>query len=281
MSYYPGTYPSNYIGNYIPYPDYPQPGYPHAYVNPQGCSGQRATAKVAPVIPDPGLGDMVGVPIHICAENDSHCVKCNMPQRKRRDALNCVRTSDNKKWLLHNQINVCTRGPNGSGAPLSLRGFNFTVQLPGIQAQAQDDISTWVFNQEGLIAVIGPMVNHQVTVTKPYAQRPGSNNTMVMSRVNQEGPGHRVEYILKSADQHDIGLFAWYRYHDGSIRVWNYHTHNSLYPVLVAWRSPGDWHWHFHENVSELLRAETEVAAIIVICGIVVFNNMGSTLTRP
>jgi hypothetical protein len=110
------------------------------------------------------------------------------------------------------------------------------------------------------------------------------------------------EFVLHSADHWDIGFWGWYRYYDGSIRVrslcstyltsdpsiprfqqqvWNWATYDNRQPVLVAWKNPDDPHWYFEETISELRKYETQSATVIIISGMIVFNNQGTTLIQP
>ncbi|KAF7368367.1 hypothetical protein MVEN_00158400 [Mycena venus] len=213
-------------------------------------SSHHQPLRRPPLIKSSSTGTQVGVPVHICAESNAWCVKCAMPQNKRRNGYNQVVTSDRHRRLVHNQINVCTAleaRPAYGEIPRELQGhlraFNFTVQLSNMA----DDPTSWLFNDERLLAIIGPMVNHTVTVRKPYLTQ--GNNVLTMSRVNLEGPGFIMDYLLRSGDQFDIGQWGWYRYYDGSIRVWTWPTYSqSKPPMLLAWKNAADWHWFFHEN---------------------------------
>ncbi|KAJ7838812.1 hypothetical protein B0H13DRAFT_1911594 [Mycena leptocephala] len=254
------------------------------YVPPaQGSSSQRQLVPAPPPkISNPDIGHTVGIPIHICADSCIFCVKCTMPQSQQRGPFNQTWTSDGLRKLLHNQVNVCTatqpRPPNG-GLPPELRGrtdrFQFNVQLSNMPG----DQSSWLFDRQYLLAIISPMVNQATTVTRTN-DTPG-NCLMTMRRVNHQGQGYLVEFVLHSADHWDIGFWGWYRYYDGSIRVWNWATYDNRQPVLVAWKNPDDPHWYFEETISELRKYETQSATVIIISGMIVFNNQGTTLIQP
>ncbi|KAK7052750.1 hypothetical protein R3P38DRAFT_2861736 [Favolaschia claudopus] len=267
----------------------------------QGPSAyQQNIPRPPPLIVNPSTGRAVGVPIHICSNGDRYCVSCFMLQSKRPGQYNTVRPShrsySNKRnghMLVHNQINVCVASsprPNPSTGLVpselrsQLKNFNFTLQLANMDQMAvTNDASSWLFSDRELLAIIGPMVNHSISVAKPYEQESG-NTKMVMSRVNLEGPGYIVEFLLRSGDQFDIGMWGWYRYMDGSIRVWNWATHDpTMKACLVAWKNANDWHWYFDEIISAMMKDQTEAAAIIIILGMIVFNGQGRTLTltRP
>ncbi|KAJ7662589.1 hypothetical protein DFH06DRAFT_355638 [Mycena polygramma] len=284
MAYYSPYAATGYPQTAYPQTAYPQTAYPQTsyqvtvpHQSSSSSSSHHRSAHPPPLIQNPSTGS-VGVPIHLCRGGDVACVQCGLEQRKTRSQHNSVRTSDNMKWLLHTQLNMCTATrarPSDFSVPPelgSLRRFDYTVQLPG---RMQRDGTTWVFSKSTLVAVIGPMMDRTVTISKAF-QTPGRNNTMVMRRIHERGPAQQanycVEYILQSGDQFDIGCWAWYRYQDGSLRVWNYATHDNRNPCLVAWKEATDPHWTLHEAIAELMHSEAQVAAIVVICGMVVFS---------
>lgn len=62
--------------------------------------------------------------------------------------------------------------------------------------------------------------------------------------------------------------------------MWNWKTYKDADPVLCAWKEPYDPHWNFDKIISERLQSECETAAIIIICGMIIFHGEGRSL-RP
>ncbi|KAJ7254993.1 hypothetical protein B0H12DRAFT_1114463 [Mycena haematopus] len=172
---------------------------------------------------------------HLCKRTPincgPHCVKCNKSQADR-GMLDLDPNGPGRHP--HRQINVVTilspRSQSGR-VPRELHGrlhhFDFTVQL----SLTPQDPNTWLFNDSQLMAIISPIVNGTARIEKSFPD-PGINSTLQMTRVNIPGPSYVVEYMMQSADQYDIGLWGWYRYTNGSVRV----RARSTY-ILISHRS--------------------------------------------
>ncbi|KAJ6467879.1 hypothetical protein C8R45DRAFT_475350 [Mycena sanguinolenta] len=281
------------------YPFQPPPAYHAHYQNnyaPPAYAGQIAQ-QPPPVEENSNVGRRGGIFIHVCANCNPKCVKCNKSQAERGMLDLDASTGDR----VHRQINVVSvvspRAPDGRVPPElqgRLRHFDFTVQL----SRAPND-NTWLFDDTQLMAVISPLVNGTSRIDKSFPE-PGINAALKMSRVNIQGPTYTVcvslkfrawsqedsltdvssEWILQSIDQYDVGLWGWYRYHNGSIRVWHWNSHDNSRRWLVAWKNRNNWHWFFDPLISQLMKSECEAAAILIICGTVVFNGLGRTLTQ-
>ncbi|KAF8180532.1 hypothetical protein K438DRAFT_1976719 [Mycena galopus ATCC 62051] len=261
------------------YPYQPPPAYHAPYPNHFAAPTPAYQApRSPPVHQNSNVGRRGGITIHVCHNSHQNCVKCKKSQEDR----GMLDIDPHGRRQPHRQINVCTmetpRSRSGR-VPQELQGllhnFDFTVQLPA----AGNDPNTWLFNDGQLMAVIGPIVNGISVIQKAFPE-PGINQTLKFSRVNLPGPSYTVEYMLQSNDPYDIGAWAWYRYANGSVRVWHWDPYDpTLEPCLVAWKNRNNWHWYFDPVISQMLKSECEAAAIIVICGMVLFNGEGRTLT--
>ncbi|KAJ7779743.1 hypothetical protein B0H16DRAFT_1710997 [Mycena metata] len=220
-----------------------------------------------PSIPSSDITGQIGVPIHVCISGGTACCRCVVPQHPHRAAYNVTQVPGQQRGTKHRNINVCTangnRPPNGvipREIAHQLAYFDFTLQLSNL---AMDPFIK-MYNKSGFVADIGPFIEGSVRIRKPE-YLPFQNSSMVMSLVNIQGPGgYVVEWVLQTADEHDVGMWGWYR----------------KPPVLGAWKNPGEWHWNYHEIVSSQIAHNTEVAAIILICGITIYEGMGTSLTR-
>ncbi|KAJ7098444.1 hypothetical protein C8R43DRAFT_964232 [Mycena crocata] len=296
----------------------------------QGSSSHPQGRRAAPIFPDPSLGRLIGVPIHICGNSVQNCVKCRMDQSRAGIAQHPIRGSD-RGALYHSQINVCVaRGRRTPGiVPRELRrriqNFDFTLQLEGnprdpgtyvyfclprveacrpnldqgsliVDTRRDEEPRSRTYEHRRVLPVDygveeprhqtrfgygGPERSDKVIISKPYGG--AISPALEMERVREQGPTYLIEYMVTAAnDTPDQGVWAWYSYFDGSIRVWNWHsTDHSKRAVCVAWKNADDWHWHFDEIVAKYRHAETEVAAVIIIAGMSVFNNQGRSLTMP
>ncbi|KAJ7747147.1 hypothetical protein DFH07DRAFT_73938 [Mycena maculata] len=233
-----------------------------------------------PVIPTSHLGGQVGVPIHVCSNISAHCVKCRMPQ----NASAFVWTSDGRQQLAHKKINVCVASEyRGANPPRELQGrlqaFDFTVQLSNLP----QDPTSWLFYGEQLVAVIDPMLHQVVNIGNPTSD-PKHRRKVAMTRVDIAGPGYIVEYVMQGAPGTgtDVGRYGWYRYQDGSVRVWEWPTYGNKASSLVAWMNPDDRHWYLQENIAEMgweHGQELHTACFLVTAGIVIHSEQGRSLT--
>lgn len=150
--------------------------------------GTAITPRGPPSIPSSDIGASVGVPIHVCVNNNMHCLKCRIHQHD--SQRNFVLSSDGTARIEHGQINVvvATRARSARlGIPQELggrlTGFDFTLQLSDMPG----DRSSWLFSQEELLAIISPTtLDQSVVIRKP------NGDSMTMSRVNAAGPGYVV-----------------------------------------------------------------------------------------
>ncbi|KAJ7144447.1 hypothetical protein C8R44DRAFT_846239 [Mycena epipterygia] len=200
------------------------PPQPHQYLQDSSCSSsQTAPQAHPPVISSPDIRGAQGVPLHICVASASggSCVKC-LNAAPRNEAVASRRTH---RQIPHATLNVAVAsGPRAfPRVPRELQSvlgaFDWTIQLGG---GGGGDGEAWLMDGGSVLAKIGPMVNRSVRITKPVDVGRGYNAGMVMTRVDLPGPGYVVDWILQAApgDQ-DIGFWAWYRYFNGAIRVWN------------------------------------------------------------
>jgi hypothetical protein len=51
--------------------------------------------------------------------------------------------------------------------------------------------------------------------------------------------------------------------------------------VVVAWKNPGNEHWFFDEAVASERWGDSQLAAIIILCGIAAIHKLGRTLFMP
>ncbi|KAJ6612413.1 hypothetical protein B0H10DRAFT_2052387 [Mycena sp. CBHHK59/15] len=244
---------------------------------------QQIAPPILPKRPPPpintsDLGGMIGAPVHILYNCRVNCVKCWSDTVYNPEF---VVSSDNTQ-IQHLQLNVCMATGyrnRGMRIPPELLGrtapFDFTVQLSDLPL----DPASWLFSKERLIAIIHPKERNSIVINKPPGAQDG-NSSMTMTRVKIGGWRYMVEWILEASPGHtDIGRWGWYKYLDGSLRVWNWQTDKDHPAVCVAWRDPGDFHWYLHEAIAETIDGPGESAAIIIIAGIIAFNDQGRTLT--
>ncbi|KAJ7511994.1 hypothetical protein B0H11DRAFT_1953799 [Mycena galericulata] len=243
----------------------------------KGAKPKPRTKRGPPHIPDPNIGNEVGVPLHICANGQTGCVKCRMPG----GSHNAVWTSDGDVSIPHRRMNVCGATEyRGSNPPRELigrlHGFDYTLQMSNLP----QDPSSWLFMGQRLTALIEPMANHSVGIST-LTTDPSRPDRVTMTRANMAGAGYIVEWILQGAAGHpDVGRWGWYRYPDGSVRVWSWKTYEETPPCLVAWKHAHDWHWHLQENLGEM-GIHLRYATILAVVGIIVVSGQGQTLLWP
>ncbi|KAJ7103696.1 hypothetical protein C8R43DRAFT_229801 [Mycena crocata] len=167
----------------------------------QGSSRRPQVPRAPPILPDPSLGRLIGVPIHICGNSAGHCVKCRLDQSHGSLLHYPIRGSDGQA-LYHSQVNVCVaRGPRTPGTvPHELHGriqdFDYTLQLGNHPA----DPGAWLFDRDRHLAEIGPIENHAAVISKPYggAMAPA----LLMRRVNRPGQTYVIEYPRSCGAEH-------------------------------------------------------------------------------
>ncbi|KAJ7495297.1 hypothetical protein FB451DRAFT_1213781 [Mycena latifolia] len=291
---YPYQYPHQYPQQYPQQPGVSAAQYAHLalrqsqiqdqlnmQLTQQRFAAQRGSSsgpRPPPSIPNSSVGRSVGVPIHVCANAEGECTKC---RTRLNDAANNYTVSGfpDRARLPHLSLDVvvATRYRSAklripSTLQGKLAGFDWTVQL----ADLPRDDTAWIYGRDRVLAIVGQMTGDTVVIRKP------TGDMMSMTRVSVGGQGYVVDWVLQGAPEHpDIGLWGWYRYLDGSVRVWNWHGTQNTPPTLIAWKDPGEWHWHFYEGVVRLLAGDAEVAGIVTMVGIIIYCDMGRSLTMP
>jgi hypothetical protein len=198
--YVQGTYPqATYVQGKYSQASYPQAPYAQgsyaqgSYTQPtsyaQGPQSRKNKVPKPPPANPPQAVYQPGIPIHICSECSSYCVRCSKPQQRSGASRHGVRS------VLQNQINVCTALTPRSRHHLPpeieqwVPNFDWTLQL----SHDPRDPSSWLFDEKMLIAVIAPMVGNTVGIRKA-GMTPGKNNLLTMSRVNIPGPNQ--QYVV-------------------------------------------------------------------------------------
>ncbi|KAJ7171424.1 hypothetical protein C8R46DRAFT_1349405 [Mycena filopes] len=249
-----------------------RPGVATQYNTRAGSSRRPLAPRPPPHIPSPDITGNIGTPLHVSALQSRACVDCTAwrPRDRR------VYIPGLARPVTAPAINVLTSARPRHPDPRELKHFDFTLQMSTLNAPER---CLRLLNKVGVLANFGELVNGSVRIEKAGGYNPYANSAMMMTRVNLQGPGYAVEWVLQTADQFDVGMWGWYRYPNGSYRVYTWKTHDRTPPQLVAWRSPEDWHWHLHEMISAG-GSHTMAAKIMIICGIVCVEAMGGTLAR-
>lgn len=228
-------------------------------------TGQAAQVQQRPPPVPPAHAPVAGAPLHVCASHLRVCTRCRVP-------VSASPTADAAQTL--NVVSATRYRPVPVGVPPALAGgrlgaFDWTVQLSDLPK----DTTAWVFGRDALLAIIGHVdpSGETVLIRKPTGQ------TMGMTRVAVPGPGYVVDWILQAAPgQPDIGMWGWYRYHDGTVKIYTWNTPRKTPPVLVAWQDTAG-HWQLHTDLAHGGVA-AESATVLALVTIIIASNMGRGL---
>ncbi|KAJ7617136.1 hypothetical protein FB45DRAFT_1007758 [Roridomyces roridus] len=235
----------------------------------QGRHSQRLDHTIPPpLIPDPNIGNTRGYAIHICSSS-AICSVCHLAEPASSSSHHRVRNL---------RLNMYTPPANAAvtnnrGIPTlafpALDDVNFTLQRSN---NPMDPKRVELFFEDEWIASIGPLgINERGTARVEVLK--STREWCGMTRANIVQDGCVIEWIMRgSPHNRDVGRWGFYRYPDGSVRIWQWLSHQRSEPILCAWTG-NDEHWYLNTSFGSIRRNNPAIAALfLVMIGIVVYN---------
>ncbi|KAJ7245332.1 hypothetical protein C8J57DRAFT_1355976 [Mycena rebaudengoi] len=185
----------------------------------QAHPAQRPIPVLPPDAPDPDLGGLIGVPMHITTSGHPHC-EHRACQRHCGYNPGYTVGSEPGKTIEHLVTNVCARYGayrRADALPRDLQGRVEATEYTFQYSDMKDDMSTWLFRAQTPVAIIHPPNFGHTLITSTDQPR---RMSMTMRDMTMHRPGYTVVHLMEATWGHgDAGSFGWYQYDNGAIRV--------------------------------------------------------------